>query len=201
VNSVYDTAWVFMVARKADGNSMPKWVFSECFEFLCSNEAADSGWENPISDTDRICCRLVSLLVVKKHLPLSRNLSEEGDLQSRTKRETIEFIQSKLPTWELNSLDATLPTAVELWLLLSLTNGERIMRYFISLVKTVFLGCDARNHHDYLWRYYIKTAVSFHLHEPLFAWKPLLVLSTSASLRIKQFWDLCFIRLPQQQYI
>ncbi|KAJ5732135.1 hypothetical protein N7493_003616 [Penicillium malachiteum] len=112
VSSIYDTAWISMVSKKS---SAYDWAFPECFEFLCREQAEDGGWGNPISLVERITCTFVSLLAIKTHLrPPSISQEERVKLQ-RCADSAADFIRANLPTWNLDSLDTTLPMAMELW--------------------------------------------------------------------------------------
>ncbi|KAJ5614595.1 hypothetical protein N7528_008249 [Penicillium herquei] len=112
VNSIYDTAWISMVSKKSSAHD---WAFPECFQFLCREQAEDGGWGNPISLVERISCTFVSLLAIKTHLRPSGISQEERVKLQRRADNAVDFIRASLPSWDIDSLDTTLPMAMELW--------------------------------------------------------------------------------------
>lgn len=64
--TVYDTAWVSMVAKKSvDGPK--RWRFPECFLYLLDHQGKDGGWESYSSEVDGILNTMAALLALKTH--------------------------------------------------------------------------------------------------------------------------------------
>ena len=97
---IYDTAWVFMISKKVDGEN--RWLFPESFRYLLNEQKVDGGWEAHGSDSDDILNSLAALLAMTRHGNDNNfeNLEVTLDITTRSLNATT-FLQKNLQQWTL----------------------------------------------------------------------------------------------------
>ena len=100
--SIYDTAWVSLVAKKIDGHTC--WLFPTTFTYVLVRQSSDGSWDSGRSEIDGILNTLAALLSLEKHraLPLLSEGREAGDLDDRISRATS-FLRHALQNWNVNA--------------------------------------------------------------------------------------------------
>lgn len=100
--SIYDTAWVSMITKSADGQT--KWLFPSCFHYLLEHQQRDGGWATAGSDGDAILNTLAALLAICKHLAAPHQITSipTDELQYKKDR-AIYFLEAKFAQWDVAS--------------------------------------------------------------------------------------------------
>jgi hypothetical protein len=99
--SIYDTAWVSMVAKAVEGNDEVVWLFPSSFDYICDNQKASGGWEGGDA-IDEIVNSLACLLSLKRHYKVQT--SEVSELADKIDRAT-QFLNTKLADWDIESTE------------------------------------------------------------------------------------------------
>jgi hypothetical protein len=99
--SIYDTAWVSMVAKTTNGQT--RWLFQSSFQYLLNHQKHDGGWQNDTFDNDGILNSLAALLALCKHIRQPYQI--EGDLEDLKHRKSraIYFLETKFSSWTVDS--------------------------------------------------------------------------------------------------
>lgn len=143
--SIYDTAWVSMIAKPANGQK--RWLFPSSFQYLLDHQQHDGGWKTNSSDIDGILNSLASLLAFCRHIANPYQL-EAGlaDLRYRKTR-AIYFLEISFSYWDVEST-ATHPGFQPLVAkLLYLLQQEGIQFSFPG--KELFLQIKENKRQDY----------------------------------------------------
>ena len=98
--SVYDTAWVAMVIKNANGQK--RWLFPSSFEYLINQQQHDGGWRT-FSDADGILNTLAALLAYCQHLRYPLQLTPSEDLGLRRDR-AIYFLETQFAKCDVESI-------------------------------------------------------------------------------------------------
>jgi hypothetical protein len=100
--SVYDTAWVAMIPKTADGET--RWLFPKCFQLLLDSQLPEGGWDAYASEVDGILNTMAALLALKKHAnaPQNTGCALPDDLELRISRATV-FLGKKLQHWQVEA--------------------------------------------------------------------------------------------------
>ncbi|KAJ5963591.1 Phyllocladan-16-alpha-ol synthase [Penicillium vulpinum] len=108
--AVYDTAWVSMVKKSVDGQTV--WLFPGCFEYILSNQLEDGSWTTYASQIDGILNTAASLLSLKRHFitPLQISTISQENLAGRIDQAT-KALHAMLHAWDV---DATLHVGFEI---------------------------------------------------------------------------------------
>ncbi|KAJ5636931.1 Ent-kaurene synthase [Penicillium longicatenatum] len=105
--SLYDTAWVSMVA-KSDTTESRQWLFPEAFAYLLRHQHNDGSWGTNVSPVDLILNTMAGLLAVLEHCPLNAasfpkddamGLSDHGSRVSRATK----ALSNALCSWDVES--------------------------------------------------------------------------------------------------
>lgn len=99
--SIYDTAWVSMVAKNTNGQT--RWLFPSSFQYLLNQQEHDGGWQNNTCDNDGILNSLAALLALCRHIRQPSQI--EGDLEDLKQRKSraIYFLETKFSSWTVDS--------------------------------------------------------------------------------------------------
>ena len=99
--SVYDTAWVSMVAKTSGGQT--KWLFPGCFHYLLGHQQHDGGWVTSGADGDAILNTLAALLALCKHIAAPHQLIyiPQEELLHKKDR-AIYFLEAKFSQWDVS---------------------------------------------------------------------------------------------------
>jgi hypothetical protein len=103
--SIYDTAWVSMVARET--NTKRRWLFPSSFEVVLNAQSTDGGWTHNSSEFDAIITSLAALLALLKHS--AEEVGTEGNVlpQDMDKRisKAKDWLQKHLHAWDVHNTD------------------------------------------------------------------------------------------------
>lgn len=100
-HTIYDTAWVSMVAKIV--NDQKQWCFPTSFIYLLDKQQPHGGWTaSDTSEFDGILNTMAALLALCKHETSPHQLENEpaDGLRPRISQ-AITFLQEKLQVWEL----------------------------------------------------------------------------------------------------
>ena len=95
--SIYDTAWVSMVAKTIDGHS--QWLFPSSFRYLLDQQQHEGGWESESSKNDGILHSLAALLSICKHINQPHQMKEGFEDLKNRKFRAIYFLETKFAAW------------------------------------------------------------------------------------------------------
>ena len=101
--SIYDTAWVAMIAKTVDG--VTRYLFPSSFEYLLNIQQPDGGWGGSrlSSEVDCVLNSLAALLALSRHISQPYQLKPAfNDLQHRQTR-AIYFLETKFSGWDVDS--------------------------------------------------------------------------------------------------
>lgn len=103
--SIYDTAWVSMVAEETDNHR--RWLFPSSFEVIVDAQSKDGGWTNNSSEFDAIITSLAALLALLKHV--AEHVNTEGtalpqDVDVRVLK-ARNWLGKHLRAWDVHSTD------------------------------------------------------------------------------------------------
>ena len=100
--AVYDTAWVSMIQKSTDGQSI--WLFPECFEYILQHQLPDGSWITYASQIDGILNTAASLLALQRHsrTPLQIQTISGEVLLDRVNQAT-RALQQLLNEWDVES--------------------------------------------------------------------------------------------------
>ncbi len=98
--SIYDTAWVSMVAKTTNGQT--RWLFPSSFQYLLDHQQHDGGWQNSSSDIDGILNSLAALLALCRHIRQPRQI--KGGLEDlvHQKSRAVYFLEAKFSSWAVD---------------------------------------------------------------------------------------------------
>ena len=98
--SVYDTAWVSMVAKSIDGQT--QWLYPTAFKYILQSQHHDGGWHTSSSDIDGILNTLAALLALCKHIAAPHQINEPAtdELEHRQIR-AVYYLEAKLSQWDV----------------------------------------------------------------------------------------------------
>ncbi|KAK4694313.1 hypothetical protein P7C71_g3250, partial [Lecanoromycetidae sp. Uapishka_2] len=101
--SIYDTAWVSMIAKTAEGQT--RYLFPSCFEYLLNTQDHDGGWggRSFSSEVDCVLNSLAALLAITRHIARPYQLHEAGEDLKHTKTRAIYFLETKFSLWDVAS--------------------------------------------------------------------------------------------------
>lgn len=102
--AAYDTAWVAMVTKVADGQK--QWLFPECFEYILSSQSEEGGWTIGLgAQIDGILNTAGPLLALKRHQaePLQLQTNAQ-DLANRIEKATSS-LRSQLAAWDVSTTE------------------------------------------------------------------------------------------------
>lgn len=102
--SVYDTAWVAMIAKTVNGET--EWLFPSSFHYLLNTQQHDGGWQTSSSDIDGILNTLAALLALTKHVDTSIQTNKDTleGLRHRKLR-AIYYLEAKFSKWDVSVRD------------------------------------------------------------------------------------------------
>ncbi|KAE9384770.1 hypothetical protein BT96DRAFT_1026800 [Gymnopus androsaceus JB14] len=100
--SIYDTAWVSLVSRPDPEGSI-RWVFPECFEFICNAQLVDGSWRAPGCNDfdDAIINTLACLLSLKRHQRLGVGPLDLADRAGKA----VDFLKGVVTEWKVVSVE------------------------------------------------------------------------------------------------
>ena len=100
--SVYDSAWVSMVKKEANGEKI--WLFPASFRYILEQQNLDGSWDSYSSEIDGILNTLAALLSLMTHkvAPSSSDSSLPNDIESRISR-AIVAIGKMLQAWKVEA--------------------------------------------------------------------------------------------------
>ena len=99
--SIYDTAWVSMVAKTSDGQT--KWLFPWSFHYLLGHQQHDGGWATSGSDGNAILNTLAALLALCKHMAAPHQLIYIPQEELKHKKDrAIYFLEAKFSQWDVS---------------------------------------------------------------------------------------------------
>ena len=100
--SVYDTAWVSMVAKPLMVQKY--WLFPECFQFVLDQQSEDGSWGGDGCEIDGILNTAASLLALKKHMdsPLQMTFLTKSDLEPKLHK-GIKTLDAMLQVWNVEA--------------------------------------------------------------------------------------------------
>ena len=101
--SIYDTAWVAMIAKTVDGQT--NYLFPSSFEYLLRSQHHDGGWDGHrfSSEVDSVLSCLAALLAICRHISRPYQMREaREDLQHRRNR-AIYFLETKFSQLDVSS--------------------------------------------------------------------------------------------------
>jgi hypothetical protein len=104
--SIYDTAWVSMIAKPGKFDGKSQWLFPEAFNYLLENQCSDGGWGKNATQTDGLLNTMAAQLSMMKHRDAC--IAEPGtitliaDLDARIKK-ACHFLQSLFSAWDVES--------------------------------------------------------------------------------------------------
>ena len=101
--SIYDTAWVAMIAKTVNGNT--KYLFPASFEYLLNTQQPDGGWggSNFSSEVDCVLNSLAALLALSRHISRPYQLRKASEDLIHRKTRAIYFLETKFSEWDVNS--------------------------------------------------------------------------------------------------
>ncbi|KAJ5722104.1 Ent-kaurene synthase [Penicillium malachiteum] len=105
--SLYDTAWVSMVAKSKSTESR-QWLFPEAFAYLLHHQHTDGSWGTNVSSVDLILNTMAGLLAILEHCPLKTtnphgvNALNLSDHESRVSR-AVDALSNALCSWDVES--------------------------------------------------------------------------------------------------
>jgi len=94
--SIYDTAWVSMVAKP--GEREKKWLFPSSFECILEAQSENGGWEGGDA-IDEIVNTLACLLSLKRHEKV-----DDTALGDKVEN-AIKFVNAKLADWDVSTAE------------------------------------------------------------------------------------------------
>lgn len=94
--SIYDTAWVSMVADPGEGEK--KWLFPQSFQCVLDGQLESGGWEGGDA-IDEIVNSLACLLALKRHQKV-----DAADLEDKVDN-AIKFVTGKLEEWDVSTAE------------------------------------------------------------------------------------------------
>ena len=97
--SIYDTAWVSMIAKTVDG--ITQYLFPSSFEYILNNQQHDGGWCG--SEVDCVLNSLAALLAICRHISRPYQLIEASQGLKHRKTRAIYFLETKFSQWDINS--------------------------------------------------------------------------------------------------
>ena len=103
VCSIYDTAWVSLVAKTIDGHS--RWLFPSSFRYLLDHQQHDGGWQSASSDADGIMHSLAALLSICRHINHPHQMKEGFEDLKNRKFRAIYFLETKFAACDSDNPD------------------------------------------------------------------------------------------------
>ena len=104
--SIYDTAWVAMIAKTVNGNT--RYLFPASFEYLLNTQQPDGGWGAPkfSSEVDCVLNSLAALLALSRHISRPYQLRNASEDLMHRKTRAIYFLETKFSDWDIISIAA-----------------------------------------------------------------------------------------------
>ena len=101
--TVYDTAWVAMVAKPEPTSGKCRWRFPECFQYLLDHQNDDGSWEAYATEVDGILNTLAGLLALKVHADAPHYLGFPlpSDIQTRLSK-SVSALTRMLHDWDVD---------------------------------------------------------------------------------------------------
>ncbi|KAL8952793.1 MAG: hypothetical protein Q9222_001297 [Ikaeria aurantiellina] len=101
--TVYDTAWVSMVAKHEPEGGNLKWRFPECFQYLLHHQRDDGSWPAYATEVDTILNTLAGLLALKTHADAPQNVGCQlpADIEMRISK-AASALTKMLQDWDVN---------------------------------------------------------------------------------------------------
>lgn len=101
--SIYDTAWVSMIAKTTEGETT--YLFPSSFDYLLSTQDNDGGWNGRSfsSEVDCVLNSLAALLAITRHLARPYQLPEASDELKHRRTRAIYFLEIKFSRWDVSS--------------------------------------------------------------------------------------------------
>ena len=98
--TVYDTAWISMLAKPNDDGTS-EWVFPDSFQFLLDLQQVNGGWPTCGSKIDQILGNLAAVLALKSHVN-NPGLCQAGWVSTLESRLSggVAFLQNEIRDWE-----------------------------------------------------------------------------------------------------
>ena len=103
--SIYDTAWVSMVAKTIDGQ--PRWLFPSSFLCVLAHQQHDGGWQDEASSLDGILHSLAALLALCRHITHPHQINEDLEDLNYRKSRAIYFLETRFTSWHFDPSVAT----------------------------------------------------------------------------------------------
>ena len=99
--SVYDTAWVAMIAKQTPYQPT-RWLFPSALDYLLKSQRSDGGWHTSSSEIDAILNTLAASLALCRHIaaPHQLLLPPREDLQHRQRR-AVSYLEASLSEWNV----------------------------------------------------------------------------------------------------
>jgi len=140
--SIYDTAWVSMIAKTTDGQT--RWLFPSSFRYLLDHQQHDGGWQNSISDNDGILNSLAALLALCRHIRQPRQMKGGLEDLKHRKSRAVYFLEAKFSSWIIDSSATHSRIQPLLAKLLQMLQGEGLQFSFPGR-NIFFHGRGSRN--------------------------------------------------------
>jgi hypothetical protein len=109
-SNIYDTAWVSMVKKQTDDQSV--WAFPASFQALLQHQSSCGSWGGSVSKLDSIASTLAALLALQKHAADFVE-ADSHDLQARILK-ARGFLDRALKDLDHLLATCTLPVSLEL---------------------------------------------------------------------------------------
>ncbi|KAL2040611.1 hypothetical protein N7G274_006590 [Stereocaulon virgatum] len=102
-SSIYDTAWVAMVAKTVDGQT--NYLFPSSFEHLLRSQQHDGGWDGHrfLSDVESVLSCLAALLAICRHISRPYQMREAREELEHRKNRAIYFLEIKFSQLDVSS--------------------------------------------------------------------------------------------------
>lgn len=101
--SIYDTAWVSMIAKTTEGQT--RYLFPSSFDYLLNAQDHDGGWggRSFSSEVDSVLNSLAALLSISRHIARPYQLPEASEDLKHKKTRAIYFLETKFSQWDVSS--------------------------------------------------------------------------------------------------
>ena len=101
--SIYDTAWVSIVARMNPDGQL-QWLFPSSFQYLLDHQQHDGGWQSDACDLTGILNGLAALLALCRHISQPLQMKGETKDLSHRKSRAIYSLETKFTSWDTSTL-------------------------------------------------------------------------------------------------
>lgn len=101
--SIYDTAWVSMIAKTTEGQT--RYLFPSSFDYLLDTQDNDGGWggRSFSSEVDCVLNSLAALLAITRHVARPYQLPDASEDLKHKKTRAIYFLETKFSQWDVTS--------------------------------------------------------------------------------------------------